>query len=69
MVQTMAVDKLTLYDLEQQFALQHVSDAPFFPEWQSDLPALTPQEVQRLERLQAVYANLSRRSVLGGSPK
>ena len=69
MVQTMAVDKLTLYDLEQQFALQHVSDAQFFPEWQSALPALTPQEVQRLEHLQAVYANLSRRSVLESTIK
>jgi predicted type IV restriction endonuclease len=69
MVQTMAADKLTLYELEQQFALQHVSDAQFFPEWQSDLPALTPQEAQRLERLQAVYANLSRRSVLESTIK
>ena len=69
MVQTVAVDKPTLYDLEQQFALQHVSEAQFFPEWQSDLPALTPQEAQRLERLQAVYANLSRRSVLENTIK
>jgi len=69
MVQTMAADKLTLYELEQQFALQHVSDAQFFPEWKSDLPALTPQEAQRLERLQAVYANLSRRSVLESTIK
>jgi hypothetical protein len=69
MVQTMAADKLTLYELEQQFALQHVSDAQFFPEWQSDLPTLTSQEAQRLERLQAVYANLSRRSVLESTIK
>jgi predicted type IV restriction endonuclease len=64
MVQTIAADKLTLYELEQQFGVQHVPNAQFFPEWHSDLPALTPQEKQRLERVKAAYANLSRRSVL-----
>jgi hypothetical protein len=64
MVQTIAADKLTLYELEQHFALQYVPEAEFFPEWQGDLPALSLQEAQRLERLKAVYANLSRRSVL-----
>lgn len=69
MVQTIAADKLTLYDLEQQFGVQYVPDAQFFPEWQSDLPILTPQEQQRLERVQATYANLSRRSMLENTVK
>ena len=69
MVQIIAADKLTLYDLEQQFALQYVPDAPFFPEWHSDLPALTAPEKQRLERMKAAYANLSRRAVLENTIK
>ena len=69
MVQTISADKLTLYELEQQFGVQQVHERQFFPEWHSDLPALTPQEEQRLERVQATYANLSRRSVLENTIK
>ncbi|MFZ4675209.1 MAG: hypothetical protein ACOYM4_05840 [Nodosilinea sp.] len=29
MVQTLPIEQLTLYDLEQQFGLQEVVDAPF----------------------------------------
>jgi hypothetical protein len=41
MVQTLAADKLMLYDLEQRFKLQQVDDQSFFGEWQGTLPELT----------------------------
>lgn len=64
MPHTIAAERLTLYELEHHFGLQHTADPRFFPEWQGDLPALTPQDEQRLAHLRAVYANLSRRAVL-----
>jgi hypothetical protein len=69
MVQTIPAEKVTLYDLEQRFGLQQVEDASFFQEWQTNLPDLTREEKQRLERIQATYANLSRRSVLENTVK
>lgn len=42
MVQTIAIEQLTLYDLERQFGLQAVEDVQFFLEWQQNLPPLTP---------------------------
>lgn len=64
MVQTIAAEKITLYDLEQQFSLQQTDDASFFREWQEGLPTLTEDEQQRLKRVQEIVANLKRRSVL-----
>jgi predicted type IV restriction endonuclease len=69
MVQTIAAEKVTLYDLEQRFQLQLTEDPSFFPEWQADLPALTETEQQRLARVQAIVANLERRSVLENTVK
>ncbi|MEH1778717.1 MAG: restriction endonuclease subunit R [Nostoc sp.] len=69
MVQTIAADKLTLYDLEHQFRLQQTEDPSFFLEWQADFPALTQAEQQRLLRVQAIVANLERRSVLENTVK
>lgn len=69
MVQTIAADKITLYDLEQRFKLQRTEDRSFFPEWQADLPALTKDEQQRLERVRAIVANLEQRSVLENTVK
>ncbi|MEA5508067.1 restriction endonuclease subunit R [Halotia wernerae UHCC 0503] len=69
MVQTIAADKVTLYDLEQQFRLQQTEDPSFFLEWQADFPALTQAEQQRLLRVQAIVANLERRSVLENTVK
>lgn len=69
MVQTIAADKITLYDLEQRFKLQQSEDPSFFPEWQGDLPTLTEIEQQRLARVQAVVANLEQRSVLENTVK
>lgn len=64
MVQTLAIEKVTLYDLEQTFNLHLVEDCTFFYEWQKDLPSLTISERERLQRVQASYANLERRSLL-----
>ena len=67
--QTIAADKITLYDLEQRFGLQQTEDETFFLEWQGDLPKLTETEQQRLARVQAVVANLEQRSVLENTVK
>ena len=69
MAQTIAADKITLYDLEQRFELQQTEDETFFLEWQGDLPKLTETEQQRLARVQAVVANLEQRSVLENTVK
>lgn len=69
MAQTIAADKITLYDLEQRFGLQQTDDETFFLEWQGDLPKLTETEQQRLARVQAVVANLEQRSVLENTVK
>ena len=69
MVQTIAIEKITLYDLERRFNLQLVEDPTFFWEWQEDLPVLTIAEQERLERVQAAYANLEQRSLLENTVK
>ena len=69
MVQTLPIEQLTLYDLEQQFGLQEVTDSSFFSEWQGELPALSPAEQARLTRVEAAYANLERRSLLENTVK
>lgn len=69
MAQTIAADKITLYDLDQRFGLQQTDDETFFSEWQGDLPKLTETEQQRLARVQAVVANLEQRSVLENTVK
>ncbi|MGF1535368.1 MAG: type I restriction endonuclease [Elainellaceae cyanobacterium] len=69
MVQTIAADKITLYDLAQQFGLQPTTDTTFFPEWQQHLPPLTDTEQQRLARVQAISANLEQRSLLENTVK
>ncbi|OCQ99384.1 restriction endonuclease subunit R [Nostoc sp. MBR 210] len=69
MVNTIAAEKITLYDLEQQFKLQQTEDESFFSEWQENLPELTDIEKQRLARVEAIVANLERRSVLENTVK
>ena len=69
MAQTLAAEKVTLYDLKKQFGLQRVEDAQFFQEWREDLPELTDSERQRLERVKAIYENLASRSVLENTIK
>ena len=69
MAQTIPVEQVTLYDLQQRFRLQQVENAEFFSEWYENLPTLTLEEQQRLERVKAIYANLSTRSVLENTVK
>ena len=69
MVQTLAIERLTIYDLEQRFGLQEVADGSFFSEWQENLPALSSAEQERLARVEAAYANLERRSLLENTVK
>ncbi|MEM9007836.1 MAG: restriction endonuclease subunit R [Cyanobacteria bacterium P01_F01_bin.86] len=69
MVQTIAADKLTLYDLKQHFQLQQTDDPSFFPEWRGNLPELTKSDQQRLARVRAIVANLEQRSVLENTVK
>ncbi len=69
MVQALPIEQLTLYDLEQRFGLQEVEDKPFFSEYQGGLPTLSPSEQERLQRVEAAYANLERRSLLENTIK
>jgi len=68
-VQTVSIEQLTLYDLEQQFGLQEVTETSFFWEWRENLPALTAADQERLARVEAAYANLERRSLLENTVK
>jgi len=68
-VQTLPIEQLTLYDLEQQLGLQEAADRSFFSEWQGNLPALSSAELERLARVEAAYANLERRSLLENTVK
>jgi hypothetical protein len=69
MVQTIAADQLTLYDLEQKFSLQRVYDRPFFLEWQEISSVLTTVEQERLERTKQHYIHLASRPMLEGMVK
>ncbi|MEM6255647.1 MAG: restriction endonuclease subunit R [Cyanobacteria bacterium P01_D01_bin.156] len=69
MVQTLPIEQLTLYDLEQQFGLQEVADKSFFSEWQGELPVLNVAEQERLARVEAAYANLEKRALLENTVK
>lgn len=69
MTTTVAIEQLTLQDLEQRFGLQRSADPDFFREWRDRLPELGAIERDRLQRIQASYANLERRSVLENTVK
>lgn len=69
MVQTLSIEQLTLYDLEQTCGLQEATDRSFFTEWQTSLPQLSTEEQTRLARVEAAYANLERRSLLENTVK
>jgi len=68
-MQTIPIEKVTLYELERKFGLQFDADPNFFREWQEDLPTLTIAEEERLQRVEAIAANLERRSVLENTVK
>lgn len=60
MVQTIQAEALNLHDVEMKFGLQRSEDDQFFMEWSEDLPELTAQEKQQLDRVKASYLNLDK---------
>jgi hypothetical protein len=56
MVQTIAIsENTTLKYLREQFNLQRTTDRQFFPEWFENLPDITEQEKEFLDRIQNRY--------------
>lgn len=64
MGRAIAIEKLTLIALEQQFGLNRTNNADFFCEWQGPLPELTEFEKDRVAHISAIYENFERRSAL-----
>ncbi|WP_017661882.1 hypothetical protein [Baaleninema simplex] len=64
MTSTLAIERLTLYDLEERFGLQEECDLAFFSEWHGMQLQLSDSERERLARICAGYANLERRGLL-----
>ncbi len=58
MTEIMAARDVSLFALEQKFNLRLVEDEQFFPEWSMNLPEITDQEKQLLDRVKAGYFNL-----------
>ena len=58
MATTMRAGDVTLHDLSARFGLQLVKDATFFLEWHAELPEISEQEKQQLDRIQASYLHL-----------
>jgi hypothetical protein len=61
MVKTIQARNISLYDLETKFNLTVVENGNFFIEWRDNLPAITEEEKQSLNRVRRNYLNLSRR--------
>jgi hypothetical protein len=58
MATTMRAADVTLHDLGARFGLQLSTDPTCFPEWHVELPAISEQEKQHLDRIQASYLHL-----------
>jgi hypothetical protein len=58
MATTVRAGDVTLHDLGARFGLQLTKDATFFPEWHAELPEVSEQEQQQLDRIQASYLHL-----------
>ncbi|MDB9312211.1 type I restriction enzyme HsdR N-terminal domain-containing protein [Spirulina sp. CS-785/01] len=58
MVQTIPAREIDLRYLIDHFGLQRVRDPEFFPEWQTNLPAITDLEKQQLDKIKEGYYNL-----------
>jgi len=61
MVQTIQARDISLYELEEKFGLQLVTNADFFTEWTENLPLVTDVEKLSLERVRSNYLNLTKR--------
>jgi hypothetical protein len=61
MVQTIQARDISLYELEENFGLELVTNTEFFTEWTENLPLLTDNEQLSLERVKSNYLNLTKR--------
>ncbi len=61
MVQTIQARDISLYELEEKFGLQLVTNAEFFTEWTNDFIELNDAEKSSLERVKSNYLNLTKR--------
>jgi hypothetical protein len=48
----------SLRELKENFGLQRVDDPQFFLEWQTNLPEITVEERQQLDRVKSTFSNL-----------
>ncbi|EAW35708.1 type I restriction endonuclease [Lyngbya sp. PCC 8106] len=55
---------LTLYDVETRFNLEFLQEDSFFLTWLDEIPELTPEEKQRLDRVKQQYLYLAKREML-----
>ena len=58
MAQTLQAKDVTLRGLTVQFGLQLIEDEQFFREWQDNLPEVTDDQKQFLDKVRAGYLNL-----------
>ncbi len=58
MTQTIQARNVNIRDLMEQFGLRLVRDRQFFTEWHEDLPELTEQEKQYLDKVREGFFNL-----------
>lgn len=58
MLQSIAAKDVTLRELKQNFGIQIVQDATFFPEWLDGLEALNEEEQHLLDRVKANFLEL-----------
>ena len=58
MASILQAKNVTLRELGDRFGFLLTEDASFFPEWQLDLPEVTPAEQQRLDRVKSSFSNL-----------
>jgi hypothetical protein len=65
MVQTIQAQEINLEELQEHFGLKFTNDSQFFREWQDNLPSLTDEEKQGLERVRSNYFNLISHRSLG----
>lgn len=57
-IETVSAEKVDLRFLIDHFNLKYVRDLSFFPEWQSELPIVTPKEQEDLDLIKQGYLNL-----------
>lgn len=61
MAQIIQAQNVNVFYLEEKFGLQRVDDEYFFAEWNEDLPEVTQEEKQSLDRVKSNYLSLIKR--------